>query len=78
MLQSNASRAVASIAIVLWAGALHYNIQSITQSDAYKNSKIGKSASTSVSLSLLTPKSSSTPKKDIDDATPAGAEEEED
>ena len=77
MLQSNASRAVASIAIVLWAGALHYNIQSITQSDAYKNSKIGKSASTSVSFSLFTPKSSSTPKKDIGDATP-GAEEEED
>jgi hypothetical protein len=76
MLQSNTSRAVASIAIVLWAGALHYNIQSITQSDAYKNSKIGKSASTSVSFSLFTPKSSSTP-KDIDDATP-GAEEEED
>ena len=72
MLQSNTSRAVASIAIVLWAGALHYNIQSITQSDAYKNSKIGKSASTSFSFSLFTP-ASSTP-KDID-ATP---EEEED
>jgi hypothetical protein len=60
MLQSNTSRALASLAIVVWAGALHYNVKSISESDLYKNSDIGKSASASVSFSLFSqPKSSS-------------------
>ncbi|CAL6286617.1 unnamed protein product [Bathycoccus prasinos] len=59
MLQSNSSRAFASLALVVWAAGLHHNVQSISQSEAYKNSAIGQSASSSVSFSLFSGSSES-------------------
>ena len=59
MLQSNSSRAFASLALVVWAAGLHHNVQTISQSEEYKNSAIGQSASSSVSFSLFSGSSKS-------------------
>lgn len=43
MLETNKSRAIASLFICSWAILLHYNVNAISNSDLYKDSLIGRS-----------------------------------